>query len=97
MERVRGSLASLQARQRALSTRDRLSGEQASVGGLRSRREDLDTQRRLYQSLLGRMQDDPGSAGAALTAILSSPGSPRTRWSVRSRISWRTTRPSGIH
>lgn len=74
VERVRGSLASLQARQRALSARDRLSGEQASVGGLRSRREDLDTQRRLYQSLLGRMQDDPGSAGAALTAILSSPG-----------------------
>jgi polysaccharide biosynthesis transport protein len=74
VQRVRGSLTSLQARQRTLSARDRLSGEQSTAGGLQGRRADLDAQRQLYQSLLGRIQDDPATAGAGLTAILSSPG-----------------------
>jgi len=75
LDAARTALASLQARQRALSARDRFSAEQATVGGLQGRREDLDAQRRLYRSLLDKLQASPGGANnSAILAILSSPG-----------------------
>ncbi|MGE5093157.1 MAG: polysaccharide biosynthesis tyrosine autokinase [Bacillota bacterium] len=74
LDAARTALAGLQARQRALSARDRFTAEQAEVGGLQGRREELDAQRRLYRTLLDKLQASPAGSSAAITAILSSPG-----------------------
>ena len=74
LDAARTALASLQARQRALSARDRFAAQQAVVGGIQGQREDLDAQRRLYRTLLDKLQTSPTGNSAAITAILSSPG-----------------------
>ena len=72
--RSRKALADFRARQRAFSTRDRFSAQEAGVSALSSRRSQLDAQRRLYRTLLSRLSEPAGAGAAGIHALLSSPG-----------------------
>lgn len=74
LARSRKALADFRARQRAFSTRDRFSAQEAGASAVSSRRAQLDAQRRLYRTLLSRLSEPAGAGGAAIHALLSSPG-----------------------
>jgi capsular exopolysaccharide synthesis family protein len=72
--RSRKALAGFRARQRAFSTRDRFSAQEAGVSAVSARRTQLDGQRRLYRALLARLSEPAGAGGSGIHALLSSPG-----------------------
>jgi capsular exopolysaccharide synthesis family protein len=74
LARSRKALADFRARQRAFSTRERFSAQEAGVSAVSSRRAQLDAQRRLYRALLARLSEPAGAGGSGIHALLSSPG-----------------------
>ncbi len=74
LARSRSALADFRARQRAFSTRDRFSAQEAGMSAVSSRRAELDGQRRLYRTLLSRLSEPAGAGGSGIHALLSSPG-----------------------
>jgi len=74
LARSRKALADFRAHQRAFSTRDRFSAQEAGVSAVSSRRAQLDAQRRLYRALLSRLSEPAGAGGSGIHALLSSPG-----------------------
>lgn len=74
LAQAREAVASFRVRQRAFSAKERFTSQQTSAGQLAARRNELTTERQLYQQILQRMDDPDTPAGEAILALLSSPG-----------------------
>lgn len=71
---ARQALAAFRTRQRSFSARDRFAASQATASQMAARRNELTSQRQLYQQVLQRMQDSTLPSGEAILSLLSSPG-----------------------
>lgn len=73
LNEARARLSAFRGRQRAYSTREKLTTEQAGLSGLEVRREELDADRRLFQDLLSQLEGNRVDR-QQLGAIMSAPG-----------------------
>lgn len=64
-------LVDFRSRQHAYSSRTQLEAQQNALMSLDMRREELDADRRMYQSLLGRMEKVPGDTSADMRTVIS--------------------------
>jgi tyrosine-protein kinase Etk/Wzc len=71
---AQNALSAFRSREQIYSSKERLAAEQTGLMALEARREELEADRRVMQSLLGRLQQPRDSAGGdALRALVSSP------------------------
>ena len=75
LEKSESALASFRSNQQAFSSRDKLQAQQATLTQLDLRQGELDADRRMYESLLGRLQTASGERNDdELRALISAPG-----------------------
>jgi capsular exopolysaccharide synthesis family protein len=67
-------LSAFRSRETMYSSRDRIMAEQQGLMQLDIRREEMQADRRMYQSLLGQLQGNAGARGSTLRTLISSPG-----------------------
>jgi capsular exopolysaccharide synthesis family protein len=73
LTRARAALSGFRGRNRAYSTKVKLSTEQAGLSGLDVRREELESDRRVFKELLARIES-PSGGGDQLGGLMSAPG-----------------------
>ncbi len=73
LNQARAALSAFRGRQRAYSTRTKITTEQAGLSGLEVRREEMDADRRVFQDLLSQLEGSQVDR-QQIGAIMSAPG-----------------------